>query len=161
MHARSENDSRTILNILSKARELFNRLAASYADEKDIRILIFGIEDINKAYEYLPKEQIEAYECNNIKEMCDKIWKITRDNEFENRIYLVLTNWQWKYVEPLLRLKSARYKFFYEAALDVRGVEEIKREVSYEKIAKIDAKEGRFLRLLDMIGSNVSTDLKG
>ncbi|GIU70992.1 MAG: hypothetical protein KatS3mg003_0471 [Candidatus Nitrosocaldaceae archaeon] len=160
MHNETQNSKETIRNIFLKAKELFQRLDSSYADD-DIKILLFGIKDPSIAYEYLPKEHIEAYDCKNIQDMSKKIWNIIRNNEFQSRIYIVLANWQWKYIEPLLKLKHDNYKFFYEGALDPRPLDEINKEKEYEKSAKVKIKQGGLLGLLDTIGSNVSTDLKG
>ncbi|MEM2855565.1 MAG: hypothetical protein QW416_00470 [Candidatus Nitrosocaldaceae archaeon] len=149
----------TISNILRKAKEVYSRLVSSYTN--NIKILIFGINDINKAYEYLPREMVEEYDSSNIEEMSNIIWSIIKKNEFQSRVYIIAANWQWKYIEQLLKLKDERYKFFFEGALDARTVDELKIEEKYEKYAKVRLKEKGLLGLLDGIGSNISTDLKG
>lgn len=159
IHNKSEKANETIANILTKTRELFNRLVNSYADD-NIKILLFGI-DIGLASQYLPTKNIEVHDCKHIQDMSKQILNMLKDNEFESRVYMVLTNWQWRYIEPLLKLKDSNLKFFYEGALDPRSIDEIEREKEYEKSVIIKRKRGGLLGFLDMLGSNVSTDLKG
>ncbi len=130
-------EDQALENILIKAKELFDRLRSSYADSENIRILIFGIDNIDKAYKYLPKEYIEHIECANIYEMGKKIIDIIRDKQFQRRVYIVLLNWQWRYIEPLLRLKNEQFKFFFEGAFDPRSREDIMNEARYERSAKV------------------------
>ncbi len=158
IHNESDKSNDVIRNILTKARELFNRLANSYADD-DIKILLFGKAE--EASEYLPREKLAVYDCKHIQDMCKQILDIVKDNEFQSRIYMVLTNWQWKYIEPLLKLKDENLKFFYEGALDPRSRDEINKEREHEKSAKVKMRRGGLLGFLDTLGSNVSTDLKG
>jgi hypothetical protein len=159
MHIKKDNIA--LENILLKAKELFERLRASYADEENIRILIFGLDDIDKAYNYLPKEQIEYFDCKNIYGMCAKIISIINDKEFQRRVYLVLLNWQWRYIEPLLRVKHEQFKFFFEGVFDPRSREDIMNEINYEKVAKIKLKDRSLLSALEGLAGNLSTDLKG
>ena len=157
IHNESEKASEVRANILRKARELYDRLASSYADDS-IKILLFGI-DIDT--QYLPREKVKHYNCKNIQDMSNQILDIVKDNEFQSRVYMVMTNWQWRYIEPLLKLKNENLKFFYEGALDPRSRDEISKEKEYEKSAKVKIKRRGLLGFLDTLGSNVSTDLKG
>ncbi len=156
-----KKDDIALENILLKAKELFERLRASYADEESIRILIFGLDNIDKAYNYLPKEHIEHFDCKNIYDMCEKIISIIKYKEFQRRVYFVLLSWQWRYIEPLLRAKHEQFKFFYESVFDPRSREDIMNESNYEKVAKIKLKDRSLLSVLEGLASNLSTDLKG
>ena len=155
IHNRSEKADEAKKSVLRKARELYDRLADSYADD-NIKILLFGATDTS----YLPNDKVEVHYCNDIQDMSKQILNIVKDNEFQSRVYMVLTNWQWRYIEPLLKLKDENLKFFYEGALDPRSRDEINKEREHEKMAKVKIKRG-LLGFLDTVGSSVSTDLKG
>ncbi|MEM4635797.1 MAG: hypothetical protein QXL44_07940, partial [Candidatus Nitrosocaldus sp.] len=73
------------------------------------------------------------------------------------RVYFVLSNWQWQYIEPLLRLKDQQFRFFFEGALDERGVEEIEVDRRMESIVRLNVENSIVDRLMGILAS----DLKG
>ena len=155
----SDNSYNAIINRLDKAKQVYDRLLASYADE-DIKVLIFGADNIIKNKADKMFNNPSYYDCKNIADMCNKIFNIIRDNRFQSRVYFVLSSWQWHYIEPLLRFKHEHYKFFYEGAFDPRDVKDINHDKAYEKVAKVKVKVNPFANMLDLVGSSISTDMK-
>jgi len=156
-----------VLNRINKTKETFVRLSESHADNEFMKVLLFGQQAIVGLKKYmaslgLPEERIELdNNCENIAEMVKKIWNRIRTNTIPPRVYFVLSNWQWIFIEPLLSLKDEQFKFYFEGALDDRTSDEIELDKKLEKVAKIDLKESKFGSILDKVGGNISSNLKG
>jgi hypothetical protein len=157
---------RHVLNRIKKAMETYARLADSHADDEFIKILLYGtkLAELLKKYAAslgLPEERMEVDYCNNIEDMVRKLWNRVKNNAEPPRVYFVLSGWQWVFIEPLLAIKDERFKFFFEAALDERRIDEIDFDRRMEKVARIEIKESRLTSILDKLGSNVSENMKG
>ncbi len=158
-----------VLNRIEKAREVFTRLSASHADDAFIKVLLFGQQPSAALKVYaaslgMPEDRIEVDTgCRNIADMARKVWDriSTQASTDQMRVYFVLSNWQWVYVEPMLKLKDDRFRFFFEGALDERSIDEITAEKRLEKVASVGMKEGRLAGILDKVGGNISDNLKG
>ncbi len=156
-----------VLNRIKKTKETFVRLSESHADDQFMKVLFFGKQVVSGLNRYaaslgLPEERIELDEnCRDIAEMVKKIWNRIKTTTNPPRVYFVLSNWQWAFIEPLLNLKDERFRFFLEGALDDRTAYEIERDKKMEKVAKIDVKESKLGSILDKVGGNISSNLKG
>lgn len=156
-----------VLNRVEKTKETFVRLSESHADDEFMKVLFFGKQAVFGLKKYaaslgLPDERIELDEnCEDIAEMAKKIWNRIKDATNPPRVYFMLSNWQWVFIEPLLNLKDERFRFFFEGALDDRTVDEIERDKKMEKVAKIGLKERKLASILDKVGGNISSNLKG
>jgi len=156
-----------VLNRINKTKETFVRLSESHADDEFMKVLLFGQQAVAGLKRYgaslgLPEERIELDgNCKDIADMVKKIWNRIRSNTNPPRVYFMLSNWQWIFIEPLLSLKDDRFKFYFEGAFDDRSVEEIERDKKLEKVAKIDLKESKLGSILDKVGGSISSNLKG
>lgn len=156
-----------VLNRIDKAKETYIRLYASHPDKEYIKITFFGHQAIEGLKKYatsigLPEEKIELdSDCKNIAAMAKKIWERVRSSAVTPRVYFVVSNWQWIFLEPLTSIKDDRYKFYLEGALDERHPDEMELDKKSEKVAKIDLKEGRIASILDKVGGSISSNLKG
>lgn len=155
-----------VLNRIRKTHETFVRLTRSHADDEFIKIAFFGREASTlKAYALsigLPENRIELdTDCASIENMVRKIWDGMKNDANPPRIYFVLSNWQWIFIEPLLKLKSDHFKFYFEGALDERLPQVIEAEKKFEKTAKINLKEAKMDKVFDTVGSGISENLKG
>ncbi|MEM4705241.1 MAG: hypothetical protein QW053_01695 [Candidatus Nitrosocaldus sp.] len=167
----SQDIPRHIRNRLDTAINLFSRLARSHADESVIRTIFFArSKDEAELYarlSSLPDARVE--DCINIEDMVKKVLAMIGFYERRNavkdmlnagtskRVYFVLSNWQWQYIEPLLRLKDQQFRFFFEGALDERGVEEIEADRRMESIVRLNVENSIVDRLMGILAS----DLKG
>lgn len=156
-----------VLNRISKAKETFARLVDSHADDEFMKVLLFGQQAAVGLRKYavslgLPEEMIELdANCKDIAEMVKKVWNRIRTNANPPRVYFILSNWQWVFIEPLLVLKDERFKFYFEGAFDGRTTDEIEVDKKLEKVAKIAIKENKIGSMLDKVGGSVSSNLKG
>lgn len=156
-----------VLNRISKAKETFARLVDSHADDEFMKVLLFGQQAAVGLRKYavslgLPEEMIELdANCKDIAEMVKKVWNRIRTNANPPRVYFILSNWQWVFIEPLLVLKDERFKFYFEGAFDGRTTDEIEADKKLEKVAKIAIKENKIGSMLDKVGGSVSSNLKG
>ena len=156
-----------VLNRISKAKETFARLVDSHADDEFMKVLLFGQQAAVGLRNYavslgLPEERIELdANCKDIAEMVKKVWNRIRTNANPPRVYFILSNWQWVFIEPLLALKDERFKFYFEGAFDGRTTDEIEADKKLEKVAKIAIKESKIGSMLDKVGGSVSSNLKG
>ncbi|MFN4336591.1 MAG: hypothetical protein ACK4FV_03280 [Candidatus Nitrosocaldus sp.] len=159
-----------IRNRLDTARSLFSRLAKSHVDDSIIKTIIFARSkteaELYAKLSSLPDAKVE--ECTNIGDMVEKVLAIigfyrrrkgnSKDaNSTGLRVYFVLSNWQWQYIEPLLRLKDQQFRFFFEGALDERGVEEIDKERRMESVVSVRVENS----IVDRFMSMLTSDLKG
>jgi len=155
-----------VLNRIKKTKETFVRLSESHADDQFMKVLFFGKQVVSGLKRYaaslgLPEERIELDEnCRDIAEMVKKILNRIKTTN-PPRVYFVLSSWQWVFIEPLLNLKDERFRFFFEGALDDRTNYEIEHDKKMEKVAKIDLKESGLASILDKVGGNISSNLKG
>lgn len=157
---------RHVLNRMKKAKEAFSRLAESHADDEFIKVLLFGAATVNDLKKYavslgLPEERIETHDCRDIADMVKKVWKRIKVSDDPPRVYFVLSNWQWMFIEPLLALKDERFRFYMESAVDDRPSDEIELDKGLEKVAKIELRESRLGGILDKVGSSVGENMKG
>jgi len=156
-----------VLNRIDKTKVTFVRLSESHADDEFMKVLLFGQQATIGLKNYavslgLPEERIEVdANCKDIAEMVKKLWDRIRTNIIPPRVYFVLSNWQWVFVEPLLSLKDEQLKFFFEGATDDRPTDEIEFDKKLERVAKIELKESKIGSILDKVGGNVSSNLKG
>jgi hypothetical protein len=156
-----------VLNRIDKAKETFVRLSESHADDDFMKILLFGQQAAVGLRNYavslgLPEERIELdANCKDIAEMVKKVWNRIRTNANPPRVYFMLSNWQWVFIEQLLNLKDERFKFYFEGAFDGRTSDEIEADKKSEKIAKITLKQSKIGSMLDQVGGSVSSNLKG
>jgi len=166
----SDNDSQTfpehVKKRLEKASELFSRITASHPDSEHTRIIFFGEKSLEALKRYgksigLPEDKIELNSCKDIAAMAMKVWKRVRKNATPPRVYFVISNWQWTFLDSLTSMKDNIYKFYLEGAVDERQPEEIEMDKKMEKVAKIDLKESKLANLLDKVGSVLSESLKG
>ncbi|MCS6768444.1 MAG: hypothetical protein RMJ59_06635 [Candidatus Nitrosocaldus sp.] len=158
---------RHVMNRLDTAKNLLSRLVRSHADDSLIKVILFaGRREEGEHYaRLLPHEGVGVEECSNIADMAEKVLTMIgfyskgRDegNYAAKRVYFVLSNWQWQYIEPLLRLKDERVRFFFEGALDERSVEEIEAEMRMEGKVRLRVENSFVDRLMGMLTS----DLKG
>ncbi len=159
-----------IRNRLDTAKNLSSRLARSHVDDNMIKTIIFARSkaeaELYARLSSLPDANVE--ECTNIGDMVEKVLATigfyergkgssNNSNSTGRRVYFVLSNWQWQYIEPLLRLKDQRFRFFFEGALDERGVEEIENERRMENVVRVKAENSIIDRFMGMLTS----DLKG
>lgn len=161
---------RHVRNRLDTARSLFSRLVRSHADDSLIKVIFFA-RSREEAEFYARLSSLPdagADECRNIAEMVEKVLRLAgfhekgkgeKDNDASivKRIYFVLSNWQWQYIEPLLRLKDQRFRFFFEGALDDRSIDEIDAERRVESMLRMKAGSSMIERFMDLLAS----DLKG
>lgn len=158
---------RHVLNRINKMKETFVRLSESHADDEFMKVLLFGQQAVSSLKKYtaslgLPEERIEVdSNCKDIAEMVRRIWDRIRTNINPPRVYFVLSNWQWVFIEPLLNLKDENFKFYFEGALDDRTLDEIELDKKLEKVAKIELKESKLGSMLDKVGGTLSSNLKG
>jgi hypothetical protein len=155
-----------VLNRIKKAKETFVRLSASHADDEFMKVLLFGQQAVVGLKKYavgldLPEDRIELADCKDIAEMTKKIWDRIRTSENPPRVYFVLSNWQWVFIEPLLSIKDEQFKFYFEGAPDYRASDEIELDKKMEKVAKMDLKESKLGSILDKVGGSISSNLKG
>ncbi|GBC73506.1 hypothetical protein HRbin04_00909 [archaeon HR04] len=169
----SQDIPRHVRNRLDTASNLFSRLARSHADDSVVRTIFFArSKDEAELYarlSSLPDARVE--ECINIEDMVkkvlatvgfyerrkDKAGKEMLNISTSKRVYFVLSNWQWQYIEPLLRLKDQQFRFFFEGALDERGVEEIEADRRMESVIKLKVENSIVDRFMGILAS----DLKG
>ena len=156
-----------VMSRIKKTKETFARLSDSHADDEFMKVLLFGQQAVVGLQKFavslgLPEERIELDgNCKDIAEMVKKVWNRIKTNTNPPRVYFVLSNWQWIFIEPLLSLKDDRFKFYFEGALDDRTIDEIELDKKLEKVAKIDLKESRLGSILDKVGGSISSNLKG
>ncbi len=153
-----------IVNRLNIADRLYRRLVASYADDSLIKVMLFGNKNAIVCKNAM---HIDASmeECSNIADMASIIMNdlIEEGDDVSigsNRIYFVLSNWQWVYVEPLLKLKDSNVKFFFEGAVDDRSMKYIDAERRLEHVVKVKGKRG-LSALIDKTMGTLATDMKG
>jgi len=155
-----------VINRVDKARDVYSRLTASHPDSEYTRIVFFGQKSIEALKQYgkgigLPEEKIELVDCRDIATMAKKIWSRIKNNNSSARVYFVLSNWQWVFLDPLISVKDDLYKFYFEGAVDERHPNEIELDKKKEKVAKIDLKESKLANILDKVGGSLSDKLKG
>ncbi|MEM2062386.1 MAG: hypothetical protein QW572_05385 [Candidatus Nitrosocaldus sp.] len=160
-----------VRNRLDTARNLFSRLARSHTDDSIIKAIIFARSkaeaELYARFSSLPDAKVE--ECINIEHMVEKVLATigfherrksdSKDasNPTSRRVYFVLSNWQWKYIEPLLRLKDQQFRFFFEGALDERSAEEIEAEKRMESVVRVKVDNS----IVDKFMGMLTSDLKG
>ena len=166
----SNNDSQTfpehVKKRLEKASEVFSRITASHPDSEHMRIIFFGEKSLEALKRYgvsigFPEDKIELDSCKDIASMAIKVWNRVRKNATPPRVYFVVSNWQWIFLDSLTGVKDNLFKFYLEGAVDERQPEEIESDKMMEKVAKIDLKENKLAKLLDKVGSVLSENLKG
>lgn len=155
-----------VINRIKKASEVYSRIVASHADSEYTKIVFFGQDSIETLKEYansigLPTDKIALDQCKDIATMAKKVWEDVRHLNVPPRVYFVVSNWQWIFLNPLIGTKDERYRFYFEGAVDTRHTSEIDKDKKMEKVAKIDLREGRLASILDKIGGNVSENMKG
>ncbi len=154
-----------IVNRLNIADRLYRRLVASYADESLIKVMLFGSKNATEVCRNAMRIDASMEECSNIADMVSVIMNdlIEEGDDVSigsNRIYFVLSNWQWVYVEPLLKLKDSSVRFFFEGAVDDRSMKYIDAERRLERVAKAKGKRG-LSALIDKTMGTLATDMKG
>ncbi len=152
-----------IMNRLSLADKLYRRLVASYADESLIKVMLFGRKSAIEMCSKATSMNVSIHECNSIADMASIIMdSIKGDKHVDDvvRVYFVLSDWQWVYIEPLLRLKDSNARFFFEGASDERSVQDINAERRLESIVKVQGKGG-LNALIDKVMSTLASDMKG
>jgi hypothetical protein len=156
-----------VLDRIRKAKEAFVRLSESHADDEYMKVLLFGQQAVVDLKNYalsleLPETRIELdTDCRDIAEMVRKIWKRIGTSVNPPRVYFVLSNWQWIFIESILGLKDEQFRFYFEGAPDYRTADEIEADKKMEKVAKIDLKESKLGSILDKVGGSISSNLKG
>ena len=156
-----------VLNRIDKAKETFVRLSESHADDEFMKVLLFGQQAAVGLKNYaislsLPDVRLELdANCKDIADMVKKVWNRIRASANPPRVYFILSNWQWVFIEQLLALKDERFKFYFEGSFDGRTTDEIEHDKKLEKAAKIVLKENKIGSILDKVGGSVSSNLKG
>ncbi len=153
-----------IINRLSVAGELYKRLVESHADESSIKVMLFGSKSAIEMCSNATSMNVSKRECNSIAEMAriiiDSIKGINHDDNDVVRVYFVLSDWQWVYIEPLLRLKDSSTRFFFEGAVDERNTQDINAERRLESIVNVKGKKG-LNSLIDKVMNTLASDMKG
>jgi hypothetical protein len=155
-----------VMNRIKKAKEVYTRIVDSHADSQYTKIVFFGEKSIDPLKQYaqslgLPEQKVHLVNCKDIATMVKKIWNMVRNEESAPRIYFVVSNWQWMYLDQLITLKDERFRFYFEGAVDERHPDEIEMDKRMEKVARIELKQGKLSGILDMVGGSVSQNLKG
>ena len=155
-----------VINRIKKADEVYRRINASHADSEYTRIVFFGQKSIAPLKQYgknigLPEEKIVLDDCKDLTTMVKKIWDNVRNSDVPPRVYFVVSNWQWVFLDPLINVKDDRYRFYFEGAVDERHPDEIEKDKKTERVAKIELKEGKLASILDKVGGGLSENLKG
>jgi len=152
-----------IMNRLSLADKLYRRLVASYADESSIKVMLFGSKNAIEMCSKATSMNVSINECNSIADMASIIMDSIKGDKYVDdvvRVYFVLSDWQWVYIEPLLRLKDSNARFFFEGASDERSAQDINAERRLESIVKVKGKRG-LNALIDKVMSTLASDMKG
>ncbi len=152
-----------IVNRLNTADKLYRRLIASYADESLVKVMLFGSRNSIEMCKSAINMDASMEECSNIADMTSIIMdNVINEGEdiSSKRVYFVLSNWQWVYVEPLLRLKDSSVRFFFEGAVDDRNMKDINAERRLESVVKIKGKRG-LSALIDKAMGTLASDMKG
>jgi hypothetical protein len=153
-----------IMNRLSLADKLYRRLVASYADESLIKVMLFGSKSAIEMCSKATSMKVSIHECNSIADMASIIMGSLKGDKHTDgdvvRVYFVLSDWQWVYIEPLLRLKDSNARFFFEGASDERSAQDINAERRLESIVKVKGKRG-LNALIDKVMSTLASDMKG
>ncbi|MFQ5941404.1 MAG: hypothetical protein ACE5KA_06885 [Nitrososphaerales archaeon] len=155
-----------VINRIKKASEVYKRVILSHADSEYTRLVFFGHKSVEPLKQYsrsigLPAEKIDLDDCKDIATMAKKIWSRVENNNALPRVYFVVSNWQWIYLDPLTSIKDDRYKFYFEGAIDERHPDEIEMDKEMEKVARIERSESSLARILDKVGADLSENLKG
>ncbi len=155
-----------VINRIKKANDVYSRITVSHADSEYTRVIFFGQKSVEPLKQYaksvgLPEEKIDLDDCKDIATMAKKIWSKVRNNDVPPRVYFVVSNWQWVFLEQLVSVKNDLYRFYFEGAVDERHPDEIEMDKKMEKVAKIELKEGRLANILDKVGGSLSENLKG
>ncbi len=149
-----------IMNRLTLAEKVYARLAKSYPSDTPtpIRIILFGSAEVLRLCSSIMNVNVDTVEADSIEDMYARINEIIEGKAC--RVYLILSNWQWVYVEPLLRLKDSNVRYFFEGAVDERSIQEIVKEKSKESVVKVKGRGG-INALVDKVMNTLITDMKG
>jgi hypothetical protein len=151
---------RHIMNRLTLAEKVYARLAKSYPSDTPtpIKIVLFGSNEALRLCSSIMSINVDTVEADSIEDMYARVDEITEDKVCN--VYLILSNWQWVYVEPLLRMKDSKVRYFFEGAVDERSMQEIVEEKSKESIVRVKGRGG-INALVDRIMNTLISDMKG
>jgi len=149
-----------IMNRLTLAEKVYARLSKSYPSDTHtpIRIILFGSNEALRLCSSIMSINVDTMEADSIDDMYARVNEMIESKVC--RVYLILSNWQWVYVEPLLRLKDSNVRYFFEGAVDERSIQEIVKEKSKESIVKVKGRRG-INALVDKVMNTLITDMKG